>query len=252
ELDKTPGTNAFAGDLFVGIHTSDNPLVQLLASDQFPSSSNVYVNETGTFDLNGFDQAISSLTLQGGTVNDPSGSTLTIASGVTTSVPTPVLGSAIQGSGTLDLDGNAAFPFTVATDARLLNDLELSVSPVITDGGIVKNGLGDLGLSGANTYDGPTDVTAGIIWVGSNQALGSTTGATTVESGASVYFAVDGLNVAENFVINGTGVASTGALLVCTGSTTLTGSVTLNTSSQIGASAGATLSVDGAIGDGGL
>src|SRR5208337_537602 len=117
ELDKTPGTNAFAGDLFVGIHTSDNPLVQLLASDQFPSSSNVYVNETGTFDLNGFDQAISSLTLQGGTVND----------------------------------------------------LELSVSPVITDGGIVKNGLGDLGLSGANTYDGPTDVTAGIIWVGSNQ-----------------------------------------------------------------------------------
>ncbi len=64
----------------------------------------------------------------------------------------------------------------------------LTLSGVISSGsgnyGLSKIGLGDLTLSGANTYRGRTIVAQGRLTVGGNSALGATTGA---NSGAIVY-----------------------------------------------------------------
>jgi autotransporter-associated beta strand protein len=189
--------------------------------------------------------------MNAGTVTIPTGSTLTISSGVTVDDQTSTTGSSISGAGTLDLDANATSPFAITLDASITTGLDLTVSAIVADGGIVQSGTGNLGLSGANTFDGAIEVSGGILWAESDDAFGSTVGGTTVDDGASVYFGMDGLSVAENFTISGVGSASADVLLASTGSATLTGSITMTDGSQIGAATGATLTVNGVIGDGG-
>src|SRR5262249_9341832 len=103
----------------------------------------------------------------------------------------------------------------------------------------------------ANTFGGDVSVEAGTIRVGSDTALGTTDGDTTVYSGASVVFAAPGLSPDEAFFIDGSGDGAQGALGVDSGGPTLPGSVTLFGRSQIGAADGSTLALDGALGDGG-
>ncbi|NBS55255.1 hypothetical protein EBT23_06850, partial [bacterium] len=49
---------------------------------------------------------------------------------------------------------------------------------------MTKAGTGMQILTGNNAYDGTTTVSAGVLRIGNNNALGSTTGATTVSAGA--------------------------------------------------------------------
>src|SRR5262249_38315631 len=117
--------------------------------------------------------------------------------------------------------------------------------------GITKSGAGVVAFSGANTYGGDTHVNAGAIQVEADDALGDTEGVTFVASGASVYFASSSLSVPEEFLIAGTGVSSQGALWVASGDATLTGAITLQAASQLGAASGSSLTLDGVLDDGG-
>ena len=112
-------------------------------------------------------------------------------------------------------------------------------------GALTKTTAGTVILSGLNLYTGLTTVSAGTLSVTNSTALGSTSGTTTVLSGATL----DINNVAvglEAITLNGTGVSAGGAL-TGTGTASLTGPITLASGSSISTGIGNTLTVGGTI-----
>ncbi|MCX6877281.1 MAG: autotransporter-associated beta strand repeat-containing protein [Verrucomicrobia bacterium] len=83
-------------------------------------------------------------------------------------------------------------------------------------GSVVKSGNSTVGLNGANSYTGTTTVTAGLLIVRNDTALGSTVAGTTVNDGAAMKIeSVLGVPTevgAEALTLNGTGISSGGAL----------------------------------------
>ena len=129
----------------------------------------------------------------------------------------------IEGNGFFRLGSNA---LSVGS-----NNLSTDVTGVISDGGaaggtgaaLTKVGSGTLTLSGANTYTGPTTVSAGTLLVN-----GSITSATTVDSAAA---------------LGGSG--TTGAVTVASGGTLSPGAAVGTLSTQaLSLSAGATLKIE--------
>ena len=91
-------------------------------------------------------------------------------------------------------------------------------------------------LSGANTYTGATTISTGTVNIQHATALGTTAGATTVASGAALQIQ-GGISIGEAITITGTG-GGNGAIRSISGSNTISGLVTLSTStSQIQADA---------------
>ena len=73
---------------------------------------------------------------------------------------------------------------------------------------VIKEGTGNLTLSGNNTYLGTTTIRSGTLTVGSDNALGSTTGDTSVLSGATLAF-TGGVSVGpEPLVVEAVAVAT--------------------------------------------
>ena len=113
---------------------------------------------------------------------------------------------------------------------------------------ITKLGTGTLVLSGNNTYAGTTSVSAGVLTVRSDAALGSTAGGTSITSGAALQILAFAplstqqgtLSVgAEALTINGTGYNNdnTGALRNIAGTNFYGGTVTLGSASRINSDA---------------
>ncbi len=77
---------------------------------------------------------------------------------------------------------------------------------------LVKQGSGSVAVNAANTFVGGVTVQAGTLTAGNASALGTTNGATTVQSGATLD--VNGFNLGlEPIIIGGSGVGAQGALL---------------------------------------
>ncbi|MFM8508633.1 MAG: lectin-like domain-containing protein, partial [Actinomycetota bacterium] len=115
-----------------------------------------------------------------------------------------------------------------------------TLSGVISGDGIVaKSGASTLKLSGSsdNTYTGATNVTAGVLSVAKNVALGTTAGITAVSGTGAVHFDGSGLSISEPFTIAASG-SGTGALLNLANNNTVTGAVTLSAAATIGSTAG--------------
>src|SRR5262249_30983274 len=122
-------------------------------------------------------------------------------------------------------------------------------------------GLGELTLSGNNTYVGTTVVSAGVLEANSGGALGGSVGngiagGTIVNSGATLN--VGAGITGEQITLNGTGfgvlpsgnlLLPRGALVATANNPTLTGNIILNTpDATIDALAGQTLTINGNIG----
>src|SRR5260221_2431547 len=138
--------------------------------------------------------------------------------------------------------GGATRTFTVANGG--LNPY-LSVTSVISGAfAIIKAGAGILNLSGNSTYTGGTTISAGTLQLGlagsaSDGPLGTTGVGTSVTSGAVLDLNGFTLTNAEPLTLNGTGIASGGALTNSSATNvTYSGLVTLGSSSSIVANSG--------------
>jgi autotransporter-associated beta strand protein len=188
------GVAAIPHDIIIG-DGLNAATVRNLAVLEIADTGNVTVNRFSTWDLNGHNETISALTLNGATVTTGTG-TLTLG-GNLTSLASSTTASI---SGLLSL-GATTRTFSVASGAA---SPDLLISANISDGGasagIVKTGVGQLTLSGTNTYTGLTTV-AGFLIVANDSALGangSSTNGTLLNP--SAFLLVQGANVGDEFL----------------------------------------------------
>lgn len=123
-------------------------------------------------------------------------------------------------------------------------------SKVANSGGISKSShAGKLVLSGNNTYSGATTVgTSGTLEISHDNALGSTAGNTTVNSGGTLAL-TGGITVPEPIVARGAGYSTGGAIKNVSGDNTLSGLLTVSTTAIRLQSDSGTLAFDVASGN---
>ncbi|WP_271411397.1 DUF4347 domain-containing protein [Pseudomonas sp. Q1-7] len=229
-----------------------------------------FTNSSGTV-------GIASTLAGSGALNKAGGGTLTLSStgneasmsgGITVSDGTlQVSNDDHLSSGTLTLNGgtltNGASSFTIDNAVVLgaaggtINvgggggaaSLTLSGS-VSGSGSLTKNGQAILQLNGDNGYSGATTLFAGTLIANHANALGTTAGGTAVSDGATLRIG-GGLSIAENLSVSGSGkqvsAINYGALHLISGTSTLSGSVTLTGNADISAASGATLTLSGVL-----
>ena len=182
------------GDLVI----NNGGTVDQLKSDQIANLANVIVNGTGSYNLvGGVNNSIRSLTLGAGHVTTSTG-TLTLGGNLTN------LASGSGISGNLSLGGS--------TRAVQMTTGGLTISSVVSDGalpgaGLTVTGPGQLTLSGANTYTGPTIINGSVI-LANSAALGAAGDAAsgTIMTNVGALLLVQGVDIGPEFLTLGTGV----------------------------------------------
>ena len=161
---------------------------------------------------------------------------------------------------TADVVGGGSITDTISLDLRVTGntrnfdlgaDHHIDVTGKIWGPqGIRKLGDGTLTLSGANTYYGnATTISAGVLRVENDSALGNTVNGTTVESGAQLQLDQGVTISGEALTISGDGVGSSGALrgLTNNGDVEYAGNITLAADAKIFAGGGGTMTVSGTV-----
>jgi autotransporter-associated beta strand protein len=249
-----------SGNSYGGPTTIDAGTLKTTAAGAIPSTSPLVIASAAAFDLGGQAQTVGGITLDDGSiVNSAAATALTLggrAAGVTYSGVGS--GSSISG-GTLYLAGSGSGGSHTFSIARGQGSADLNILADIADGSgsgqaLVKTGSGILQLSGTNSFTGGTQIQAGELVLGGNQAVPAASSVTlsagTLNLGG--YANSTGTLVMQNGLIAGNGsfgaasfnlqggtlsgsLAGTGAL-----SKTTSGTVTITSSN--GYSGGTTLS----------
>jgi len=129
---------------------------------------------------------------------------------------------------------------------------DLLLTGVISDtGGLTKTGSGEVTLGGANTFTGGVTVQEGVLAITNSSALGDLSQTTTVEDGATLELESGGLTVANQISLAGQGNGSQAALNLSSGTSSVSGDITLADDASVGASGSSTLTLSGVISDGG-
>lgn len=218
----------------------------------------------------GWNDPVTSLTVNGGTVNASGASHIGFGTAAATVALNNggtitgnwqwngdgLLGFSSSGNSTntlsgalvLRADNGANHTFNVA-DGTAATDLQNSAvlsdqSPEISwvpASNLIKTGAGTMVLSGNNSYDGITDIVAGTLVAAHNNALGA-----GGHNGATMTFIRDGASLAlsggissnEHFHFWGTGVGGLGSLRSLSGDNALTDSYVLRSNVTVGVDAG--------------
>jgi autotransporter-associated beta strand protein len=230
-LNKTAGVDAIAGNVIIGDGAGTDTL-QLSAANQISNASTVTVNRSGVFDLNGNNETISALIMEGGTTAATTGrvqtgaGTLTLGGDVTLNTNAQSLVSATI-AGNLDL-GGATRTFTIDDNTAISRDMD--VSAVVSNGGVTKEGAGTLTFSGtsANTYTGTTTVNAGTLELNKTAGVNAVAGDTVISTGGTLLLAANNqIANTSNMTLSG-GTFNTGGFTETLGTLTLTANSTID------------------------
>ncbi|MCI0745318.1 MAG: autotransporter-associated beta strand repeat-containing protein [Verrucomicrobia subdivision 3 bacterium] len=242
KLTTAPNDDAMSGPLVIGEDElpENTDVVRYLACCQLPDDTDITVNASGLLDLNGFGDNISDMVFNGGDVDAPSPGSILPSGNITvnrnTNSQAIISGRmSVLSSPIIDVTGHFFSP-------------DLSITAVLFGAGnLTKNGVGEVGLNGANTYSGLTTVNDGFLVVNNSSALGTTAGGTVVNSGAvlALNFGVD--VPAEALSLAGTGQSGFGALASGFGSNSWAGNITLTSNATISVDAGDVLNLLGSI-----
>jgi len=196
-------------------------------------TSAVVLNGTGTTTLNG--NLTSSSTTNGLQIS--SSGTNTINANV--SVTGTAGGLSIGGSATTTFGAASVTSWNATGTAAISSSGNTTFNGTISgSGALTKTGTGILTLAGNSTaYNGNIAVNGGILRISDGGSLGTTTGTTTVASGA-VLEIQNNLTSAENLTLAGTGIAGTGAVRNLGGNNTLGGTITLSAATALQSDAG--------------
>ena len=124
------------------------------------------------------------------------------------------------GAGTVTIIG-AVQPSGVTVDSA--SDYTFTGDAIGGTGSLAKSGAGSLTLASANTYDGVTTISNGILVVGNDNALGSVVGNTQISSTGKLY--VTGQTIAENIEVPNR--SGNNQIWADSGETTFTGGITI-------------------------
>lgn len=246
-LAKTAG-NAIAGNVLIN---GGNLILGL--ANKIANTSTITLS-SGTFNMSGFAETIATLIFDGGTLTQ-GGATLTFAGAVTalSMQNTTINGNiALTGGGSILFDNTNNGTATINGNINLggvpitfnVSDgtaaIDMLISGIISNGSLIKAGLGTLVLTGANTYAAGTTVNAGTLQgdatslqgnitnnanlvfneTGTGTYAGSITGPGTVVSQGTGTLTLSGINT-----IGGLASVNAGTLIV---NNTLTGAGNLN------------------------
>jgi autotransporter-associated beta strand protein len=234
EMNKT-AANAVPHALYIG--TSSGTEHSVVARNQNSAQcDNVVVNATGLYDLNGFNETLGSLTLNGGGDVQTGTGLLTLnPTSVLVVDPGTVTNASAEISGYLNV-GTGQRVLQVGQGVYVASDYsDLVIDAVISGSAeIIKEGAGQLQLDAANTFTGPVTVNSNALRLAHPQGLGSTAAGTTVNGSAYLQLHGGGIDVgAEPLTLNSTR-ESWGSLYSTSGSNSWAGDITLQTDAWIG------------------
>jgi autotransporter-associated beta strand protein len=155
----------------------------------------------------------------------------------------------ITGNGTIDFasgGGGKALTLSVGNDNGSGSFTGTIVNSASSDGptvlSIAKEGSGTWTLSGANTYKGGTTITAGTVKIGHATALGASTGAVTLSSGAVLDLNGITMTNTNALSLSGTGISAGGSLINSSSTaSTYAGAVTMGSATIMNTASGITL-----------
>ncbi|MBX3751365.1 MAG: autotransporter-associated beta strand repeat-containing protein, partial [Opitutaceae bacterium] len=233
-----------------------NNLIGTYDSGTNTASTSLTVYADGLFNLNGGSNAFSTVNLTGGHITGGDivyNPLLTITGGITTSASDR---TAVIEESNIGMSANA---FTMSvTSGTTSSGIDLQIDSILQNGigftnsnastSLAKTGTGTLLLTGANTYQGVTDIQQGTVIIEHDDALGQTSpslgsldNSTTVQSGAQLQLQ-GGITVGnETLTLSGTG--GTGALRSVTGTNTWNGFIRLAADTRIEADTGSALNI---------
>jgi fibronectin-binding autotransporter adhesin len=246
-LNKPNGAIAIPGDLTIGgwIGANNSRLVYAVEPGQIASNATITINPTGKLLLTSGNQTVAGLVLQGGELD--SGNATVLLDGDVTALASDQVARI---SGKLSLNGGPR-EFLIEPSAAAP---PLEVSAVISglgSSGLTKSGLGELRLSGANNYSGPTVVAAGTLGVFHSTALGSVGAGsplhgTTVAVGASLL--LNSVSVGTEYLyLRSNGYLGAGVLFNQQGDNSWAGIIELTESTFINVMPGSSLNLAGKI-----
>jgi autotransporter-associated beta strand protein len=215
-------------------------LVTLASANTFNGPA--IVNSGATLNVNHAGAIPAALSINGGTIDNTSGSAITLSSNPVINVNGNFT---FSGSNNLNL-GTGAVTLN-ANHTVTLNAGTLTIGGSIAGAfNLTGTGPGTLLLTGASTYSGTTTVQGGATFnVGGNGSLGDTSSGTVVSSGSALVLNNVNYTDPEPLNITGTGTGGAGAL-VGGGTSGFAGPITLGGNATIG-SGGGTFSLSGGI-----
>src|SRR5260221_5619130 len=225
------------------------------AGDQLPTGDSLTAQTDGKIDFNGFNYTLAGISTQGKVITGNANLTVdsidNFSGSIDSGIGTINVGNLITGGNGEQIAGNLDYG---SSNLQIFGDLlttfpNLTFSAAISGSGDIEIGQGAVTFSGGNSYTGLTTVdTDGILAIENNAALGDPATGTVIDGNGSVILD-GGIDINENFTVNGAGTSPYGSI---NGGTNISGNsihgnITLNSDTAIGVIANGLFNIDGSI-----